>query len=114
MLNTTYALAFETLLVLVGVMSVAYLIFIRVNREAVRVRYKPGAPGHELHRKLYKPASLVISVLLTLLFTLNLLFAMHRDVQAHDSLLVVVSIPVFCVVLGLVIFFTMYASLKKK
>lgn len=115
MTNTSYLLAFETLLAITAVMSTVYLIFIRTRRELVLKKFKLGSTAGNVYRRFLKPSSLAISVVLTILLISNLVFALHRELQKGSSdHFLVIFVPILCVAIFLGVFFIMLSDFKEK
>lgn len=113
MSSESYIIAFETLLAIAGCMSVAYMLFVRKKRELILHKYKPGTSGYSLYQKLFRPSSLIISIVLALLFLSSLVATLISQVSKHATIDLLL-IPGLCVVIFLVIFFAMFNSFNKK
>jgi NADH:ubiquinone oxidoreductase subunit 3 (subunit A) len=107
---------FGVMLVIIGLHYTGSLLYTRVRRESITKKYKPGVPGNEKHQSRLGIRRLVISIVITLLLIVNLIFDVRAIVHAHarSERYTLISVPIASVILFSVIYIVLYYMFKKK
>lgn len=116
--SVTYYFGFSIIAVLLTGMFIVNASYYKLNGKTIfGEKYSPGTPGYKAFEKNTTVRKIIISLILFLLLTINLIYTVHTILTQYESSYshsVLVYVPMFIITIAFIIGFIEFNKLNKR